>query len=158
LLAANGFDESIPIVHDVNLLFKLASLGGQFQYCPSNEPLFYYRRHKTSLSQSGQRQFMRDCLNNAEIAANWLRQNSGLTKERIDILKMSYAFIARGSFHSDMETFEIAYKSLKRLSPSSVYIPNRPHLLNFLSRVLGYRNAENIARRYRLAKRFVIHR
>ena len=147
-----GFDETIPIVHDVNLLFRVAAANGGFQFCPSNEPLFYYRRHTSSLSQSGHKQFIRDCLKNIHYAEEWLEQNSLLNHERVVILLESYAFIARGSHGRDPATFETAYAALKRLSPKNNYVPRQPRSLAVLTQLIGYRRAESVAARYRHLK------
>jgi hypothetical protein len=62
-----------------------------------------------------------------------------------------YGQVARASFGRDDAIFETAYTALQRLQPG--YVPARPWPLALASRLVGYRSAESIARRYRRAKR-----
>lgn len=148
-----GFDETMRLVEDVNLLIRTALSGGEFCYCSSPYPLFFYRQVPNSTSHQNSMVFARNCFTNADMALNWIKANSVLTDRRRQILLKSFGYVARSTYHQDQETFEKAYKILKELSPNGLYVPSHPKALYIVSTLIGYRWAEAVATLYRRLKK-----
>jgi glycosyltransferase involved in cell wall biosynthesis len=144
-----GWNERLPVIQDARFALDAALYGGQFVYEPGIAA--YYRTHQTgSVSKRDPIAFNRDVYQNALEVEDWWNRNGELTDSRYTALLRVYGQVARASYGSDMDTFEAAYNKLEHLSPG--YIPQQPQMLSLLSRILGYRRAEAIAKRYRLIK------
>lgn len=145
-----GFDESMWLIEDVNLLLRIAIAGGQFHFVDTETPVFYYRQLETSLSKGKQIEFTRACLKNADLVRQWY--NDGMSDRVRSTLIDAYYLVARSSYKLDQRTFEVAYQRLKQLSLNGNFIPQKPFHLRLVSQIFGYRNAEYIAEKYRRIK------
>jgi glycosyltransferase involved in cell wall biosynthesis len=144
-----GWNEKLPIIQDARFALDAALHGGCFVYKPGIAA--YYRTHQTgSVSKRDPLAFNRDVYQNALEVECWWNRHGEMTDSRYTALLRVYGQVARASYGSDMDTFEAAYDKLEHLSPG--YIPQQPQMLSLLSRILGYRRAEAIAKRYRLIK------
>jgi GT2 family glycosyltransferase len=144
------WNEALPVIQDARFLLDAALHGAKFIHVPKIGA--YYRVHgDTSLSRRSSTAFVRDCLTNAVEVEGWWREHGGVSEQRRVALVKVYGGVARASFENDPNTFEIAYEALERLEPG--YVPESPLHLAWASRFIGYRGAENLARRYRQAKR-----
>lgn len=145
----SGWNERLPIIQDARFALDCALHGARFAYVSG--VMAYYRVHGSdSVSRRNVDAFRRDCLLNAlEVEAWWQEWGKIGPAHRAALLGV-YAMVARGAYASDQETFEIAYQSLKRLKPD--YVPSHPKLLALLSRLVGYRYAEQCALYYRWIK------
>jgi FkbM family methyltransferase len=147
---AGDWRGDLPIIQDARFVLDCALQDGAFIYCPGEAAR--YRVHNAgSVSTRDPREFTRDCLRNARSVEEWWRAHGGLTPARKKALIDVYEQVARGSFDTDRGTFEIAFQALERLEPG--YVPSGPRGLRVVSRVAGYRRAEEIASRYRHIKR-----
>jgi len=150
-----GFDESMNVVEDVNLLIKLATREGLFKYCPSEIPLFYYRQSPNSTSQRNPVEFSRNCFKNAETVLYWLEINNQLDNLAKQRLIAAYSFVARSIYRHDILTFERVLERLNYLSPDGKYIPFGPRHLRIVTKLFGYRNAELVASIYHQLRSFI---
>jgi glycosyltransferase involved in cell wall biosynthesis len=145
----SGFNEESWPIEDVELLITVAIAGGNCHFVASGKPLLFYRYHADSLSNRHTRQFMRGCLYNTNLVNEWVQQQGIMSSESRTTLIKAYNFVARNTYRVDMETFEAAYRALCRLSPNGIYHPQAPKHLALLSRLIGYKYAEEIAFWYR---------
>lgn len=144
-----GFDERYRLVEDVHLMVRIAMAGGQFYHAASPAPLFFYRQSKNSLSKNKDVEFVQACLRNVEMVYGWLQSQPQISDRKKQILCEAYAYIARASYSNDPSTFKLACQQLNVLSGHRRYIPTAPHMLKWLSYMLGYPHAELIAYWYR---------
>jgi glycosyltransferase involved in cell wall biosynthesis len=141
--------EGLRAGEDARFLLDCALQGARFIYCSGI--MAHYRVHTSqSVSTRDNVAFVRDCYKNATEIESWWVHHGGLTQQRLNGLLNVFGHIARSSYHSDPDTFELAYQSLERLRPG--YLPVEPKHLAILSKWLGYRNAEAIALNYRKTK------
>jgi len=150
-----GFDESMWLIEDVNLLLRIAMAGGKFAFAIDGRPLFMYRQHPSSLSRRDPIAFARSCLKNASLVEEWLRTRSPITTYQRDVLTEAYGFIARTSFDMDAQIFDEAHTALSQLWKPKTYVPSNPRHLSVASQLLGYREAEHIASYYRRLKQLI---
>ena len=154
LEAVSGFDEAFEVIEDVNLLLRVAMAGGQFQYVSSEQPLFFYRKHRAgSLSTRSRTEFADGCLKNVRMVEEYWRSRSALTPSRIPILADCYFQAARYFAEVDTERFEGLAHHLANLMPG--FVPRQPRSLRLLSELVGYPRAERISVIYRALKRAV---
>lgn len=145
---AGAWNESLLICEDVRFVLDCALHGAQFVYCPGT--MAYHRRHQQSLSRKDPVEFIRYCLKNAkQVEAEWLCRG-GLSPEWKEAILAAYFFVARNSYKKDPVTFHEAYTMIRRLDPGCV--PKSPRLLAFLSRIIGYKRAEEVAYQCRFLK------
>lgn len=147
-----GFDESMWLIEDVNLLLRIAHTGGKFIFVDTPHPIFFYRQQSTSLSHSNQAKFIEACFHNTQLVNQWLVQRGQMSEEERKVLLEAYNFIARFSYEVNRETFYPAYNALKQLSGGH-YIPDQPKHLRLVAMLLGYPQAELVASLYRKIKR-----
>jgi glycosyltransferase involved in cell wall biosynthesis len=141
--------EGLPVIQDARFLLDCALQGARFIYCPGI--MAHYRVHTSkSVSTRDNVAFVRDCHKNATEIESWWFHHGGLTNKRLNALLNVFGYIARSSYQSDPETFELALRSLERISPG--YVPDNPKHLRLVSLLLGYRKAEALALNYRKAK------
>lgn len=142
LAETGGFNESIRLIEDVELLLRLCIHGGRLERVPSDRPVFIYRRVPNSLSRRDAPAFVSACARNAKLAEEHLQFTNGLTPERRNVIACVYASAAFISLRQNIDFSELVTK-IENLSPHFVP-PDRSRLRSF-SRVLGYRRALRIA-------------
>jgi hypothetical protein len=139
-----GFDERHTLIEDVDLMLRIAMAGGKFNRVGTDQPLFFYRRGLVgSLSQQDKRAFLEGCVRNAELVESYCCGNEVLTSARAQAIASVYFFAARNFIELDRERFEQLARQLESLSPR--FRPSEPAYLRWLSRLLGYRNAERLS-------------
>jgi hypothetical protein len=143
----NGFDETHELIEDVELYLKIAISGGSFLKAESSTPLFYYRDRPGSLSKSCRRRFADACVRNAQFVEYEIGRTSGLQPEDIEPLVEAYHIAARYFGEHDWERFESLVAHIETLQPG--FRPRGPRRLRLASLLVGYRNAEKLALRYR---------
>lgn len=136
-----GFDERHWLIEDVDLMLRLAMAGFEFHRIEVDHPLFFYRRDLPgSLSQQGGYAFLEGCVRNAELVESYCRDNGVLTLAREQAIASVYYLAARNFVELDRDRFEHLSLKLESLSPG--FLPSAPAYLRWLSRLMGYRNAE----------------
>jgi len=147
-----GWNESLPVTQDARFALDCALQKGSFVYCPG--VMAYYRIHGSgSLSRNNVAEFIRDFLRNAEQVEDWWSGHGGLTVSQRRGLRKVYGYVARGSYRKNPAVFEKALTALERVSPN--YCPEEPKGLVLLTRLFGYRHAEEAAFWYRRLKGFM---
>ncbi len=146
-----GWDERHRLIEDNDLLLRLAMGGARFAHAASEEPLFFYRVRPDSVSRSCNRQFVEGCLRNAKLAEAYWRARGGPTPDQAKGLAEAYNQAIQFYADRDREQWRYWLDELHRLLPS--YVPAAPGKLRTLSRLLGFRRAAGVARRYQLIRR-----
>lgn len=144
------WNESLPIIQDARFLLDAALMGAKFVHVAGIDA--YYRVHKkNSLSKRSRIAFAQDCLNNAyQLEKFWLERKGEITnKQRYALIKV-YGGLARFFFEHDRSLFFDIMKKIYDLDPN--YVPSHPKSLHWLSKCIGYENAEAIALQYRQLK------
>src|SRR5438046_5367139 len=146
-----GWHNTLPIIQDARFLLDAAFHGAKFVHIPQVGA--YYRvRAGGSLSRRSQPEFVRDCFANAlEIKERWRAENTFDSKQRDSVIDV-FAYVARASYQTDPALFESALHEIYHLDPD--WVPTRPSHLALTSKVLGYRNAEFVAAKYRAVKKW----
>lgn len=142
-----GWDERHRFIEDVDLLLRVAMQGGRFVHAPSDEPLFSYRVRRDSLSHSCPRAFVAGCVRNARLAERYWTERGGPTTTQAQRLAEVYVQGIRAFAEDDPEEARRLADALERLAPA--YLPRGPWSLRLLARLVGFRRAEAMARRYR---------
>lgn len=148
-----GFDERYHLIEDVHLLLRIAMMNGQFYKVDSPSPLFYYRQVADSLSQRNTSAFVEGCMRNAQLAEDYWRDHEMMTKERQETVTVVYLQAARYYADRDKARFEQLVQKLEAIQPN--YVPPGPRHLRQLSRLIGYRKAEQVAIRWRNFKKTI---
>jgi hypothetical protein len=94
--------------------------------------------------------FLRCCLVNDALLEKFCVKDGTLDAPARDVLLANYLEIARNSCVRFPALFDEACAALERLAPG--FIPARPRLLAWASRLFGYRRAEALAFNYRRLK------
>jgi glycosyltransferase involved in cell wall biosynthesis len=152
-LAAGGLKEEMWLVEDVRFLIDLYQTDPNFAVAPSDIPLFFYRRGQpSSLSTSKDRTAFYDaCYNNTLYVEHLLKTDRrSMNWEQSNILVDIYGNLARFYFEQDRTKFHNILARIRTLNPN--YLPSGPTHLRWLSRYIGYENAEEIALKYRQIK------
>jgi glycosyltransferase involved in cell wall biosynthesis len=148
-----GWNLGLPVIQDARFALDCALRGGKFVYCQGL--MAHYRVHQgDSLSRQSPIAFNRDCYRNAQDVEAWWRDHGGVYPTRRRALTRCYSQVARAAHAHDPETFEAVCSDLERLQPG--YTPEGPPHLRLVSKILGYRRAENVAARYRRMKESVL--
>jgi glycosyltransferase involved in cell wall biosynthesis len=143
-----GFDERHRIIEDVDLLLRIAIRGGRFEHAVTEFPAFFYRQHAAeSLSRRDPRAFVEGCVRNARMVEAHCRDRSELSPHRRAVLADVYLQAARFFAPIDESSFERMVALIESVRPN--YVPRGPWRLRWLSRLVGYRQAEKLAVRYR---------
>jgi glycosyltransferase involved in cell wall biosynthesis len=147
---AGGFDETHWLIEDVELCIKIAMEKGVFVKASSAEPLSWYRDRTHSLSKSDPTAFVEGCIRNAKLVEQYIRQVPGQSNEIVEAILSVYYQGARYFAEHDWSRFEQLLVDIHALQPA--FLPKGPLFLRVLSRVLGYRNAEQASVLYRRLK------
>lgn len=149
-----GFVEAHALIEDVELLLRIAMAGGRLVEAPSDEPLFWYRRHAGSASRQNRLAFAHASRRNTQTAERWWRSTGALTPARARFLADLYSGAARVFAEHDPAAFDETIAHLERLCPG--FLPQEPAGLRQLSRFIGYGRAEAWSVWYRRVKRRVV--
>ena len=102
-LGVGGMDESMPIVHDVNLYVRLAIAGHAFHDCRTVSPSLLFRQHAAgSLTTSSRSSFYADAERNADLVRDHYAAQGRLGEAHIQQgLRDAYFFLAYGYARTD---------------------------------------------------------
>jgi glycosyltransferase involved in cell wall biosynthesis len=156
-LAAGGLREEMWMVEDVRFLIDLYQTDPNFAIAPIDAPLFFYRCGQPStLSTSKDRTAFYDaCYDNILHVEHLLKMNQRyMSWEQSNNLTDIYGNLARYYFEKDRAKFHNVLTRIRILNPD--YLPSGPPHLRWLSRCLGYENAEEIALKYRQIKTYAV--
>ncbi|MEE9166833.1 MAG: glycosyltransferase [Candidatus Neomarinimicrobiota bacterium] len=147
----SGWNEKLTSVQDVDFILRIAMNGARFlvaQYLCG-----YYRRPLTAtVSTRDKTVFMQNCFDIYDRVYHFY-QGGGWKEEYGRMLSRRYGWLARYFFEHDRVMFERCMKQIQLFEPH--YVPEGPSQLRWLTRILGYRNAEQIALWYRMTKGLV---
>jgi len=149
----HGFNESIRLIEDVDLLLRLAMSGAALQRVPTPQPMSWYRQHPGSLSKSDDQGFVEGCLRNARLVERYWRDGGNLRPARASALAGVYFMGARFFSGRDPEVFNALVRDIYKLDPN--FVPKAPRTLRILTRLFGYPRAERCAVQYRRLKRSI---
>jgi glycosyltransferase involved in cell wall biosynthesis len=135
-----GWNERLPYIQDARFALDCALHGARFVRCPGL--MAYYRiRRSDSISTRNPVEHTRDCFRNAFEIEEWWRRHGGINEDRKAALLKAYGYVSRATFRNDKGAFNLVYGHIKRLNPR--YIPDGPLHFKLMSRIFGYRAAEN---------------
>ena len=138
------------MVEDVRFLLEGAIRGARFEHAPGLGAQ-YRVASSGSLSTSDPSKFFECCFKNTRYMEGLWRAQGEMSEDRKKALLKAYSITARASFERNRLLFESAYAAIKKLDPK--YVPEEPRRIYYLSKLLGYRNAERAALWYRNIKR-----
>jgi glycosyltransferase involved in cell wall biosynthesis len=138
----------LPVIQDARFAWDAAAAGARWLHDPDISVL--YRQHRSgSVSTTNRRAFLLDCaVNIDDIKVLW-DQRGELTPSRREALIGGYENVMRGLYVVDTDAFLRVYQRLLQLEPG--YLPSHRGL-RWISRFIGYENAERIAQAWRWLK------
>lgn len=139
LLRVGGYVEGHHYVEDVELLLRLALAGGRLAEAPSATPLFFYRRHASSLTGTPSDGFIEGCIRNANFAQRGWADGGMLTEARRSRLAEIHDMAARHYAGRDRAAFDQAVDALLTLRPD--FRPTARNWLRVAIALAGYRRA-----------------
>ncbi len=137
-----GWNTSLPVIQDARYALDAAIHQANFIYTPG--VMGYYRVHETgSLSTRNRYNFMNDCFENAkQVDAIWRNDYSKDLEKKMAIINVLRFCINEFSI-IDKSKHKEAVNLI--LDIDKKYIPENSKLLRAMSKLLGYRMAEEIA-------------
>lgn len=141
--AVGGFDAEHEPIEDVGLCVKIAIARGVFVKAMSDGPLAHYRDVPRSFSKISHRRFIESCIKNARLAEQYVASHLAGHPKTVEAIVEVYFIGTRFYAGLDWKRFDELLADIYRLQPN--WTPPRPRSLNLLSRVAGYRRAENVA-------------
>ncbi|SFG93120.1 glycosyltransferase family 2 protein [Pedobacter insulae] len=138
-----SWNENLPVIQDARYLLDAALAKGKFVYLPAL--MAQYRDgQQNSLSKRNDTAFVKDCVMNArDISQIWEADfgNNPLKKKAvIDVLRHGINRLTLLDNHTAQQAIDF----LLQIEPN--YIPEEKGLLRYISKLIGYKNAEGIAR------------
>ncbi len=144
LESVSGFDESLRLGEDSDLLLRIAMAGGRFQNAPSPEALFFYRDTPGSLWREsvGSVEATRKLMGVWRRAEMFLRERDGgkLSAPVRRALVTLYSRDFEGLFEHDRESFNAGLRWVRNLGATRPHSKSRS--VRLLSRIIGYENAQ----------------
>jgi hypothetical protein len=135
---------------DVRYLLDVALADGVFVRGDGDAGLLF-REHEGARWSAGSRvRFWAACEATAQAAERSWRARGALTPERVRRLAGVYIDAARGFYGADMARFDRTLAHLHRLDPD--YARLLPPRLRLAAQLIGFRNTEALAARYRALK------
>lgn len=146
---SGGWDVSAKAIQDVRFMIDVALAGARFTKV--DIATGYYRRYgNVTVSTRSSYNFNEGCyLNALKLEQHW-RSIDELSGSRREALTLVYGQVARYFYKHDRPRFEEVYRRLRELNKR--YIPREPRHLRLVAAILGYRNAEQVAKWYRAGK------
>lgn len=144
-----GFNEEYSLVEDVHLQLRLALAGGQFEYVPAENTVFFYRKLVGGHSLSGRAkpaEFWTACVRNADLAERAWRERDAMTAERKRTLLDIYFQAARTFAGTDPDRFQSVWRRIQCLNPDAA--PRGSVAFRGLSKVIGFPKAARVASFY----------
>lgn len=138
----SSWNVNLPIIQDARYFLDAALLGAKFIYTPGIMG-YYLVNESGSLSSSSKLNFINDCFLNAkEIHSKWktdLEFDLDKKNALIEVLRFCINMYSR----LDKVKFNQCIDLLLSIEPD--YVPEKSIAMNKLSKMFGYRFAENIA-------------
>lgn len=141
--AIGSWNLSLPIIQDARYALDAAINGAKFIYTPIKSA--YYRvSDNTSLSTKNKFAFINDCFENAkQIHELWKSSYSNSIQKKNAVIKvLRYCITEYATLDKSKHTEAIDF--LLSINPD--YLPEKKGVLRSLSKMFGYKNAEQIAR------------
>jgi len=140
--------EWLPVIQDARFAWDAAAAGARWLHDPEISVL--YRQHRSgSVSTRNRRAFLLDCVTNVDdIRLIWDKKGA-LTSDRRQAVVSGYESVLRGLYEVDINVFREVHHRLLQMEPD--YLPSHPGL-RWITRLLGYENAERIAQAWRRFK------
>jgi glycosyltransferase involved in cell wall biosynthesis len=145
-----GFDSSHEPIEDVGMCVKIAIAGGVYAKVDSTGPVAYYRDLPRSFSKINHKKFIESCVKNAKLTERYIQQYPTESKKTVEAIVAIYFAAARFYAGLDWERFGELNADIMKLQPD--FVPGSPRALNVLSRIIGYKRAEQLAVFYRRGK------
>jgi glycosyltransferase involved in cell wall biosynthesis len=149
--AVGGFDSAHEPIEDVGLCIKIAIAKGKFTLAQSDQPVASYRDLPRSFSKINHTRFVESCIKNGRLVEQYISAAPEHSARTIDAIVDLYFVGARYFAETDRKRFDEVVSDIERLRPG--FVPSTPAQLKWLSRIAGYRRAEQLAVIYRKAKR-----
>ena len=117
-MGVSGMDETMPIVHDVNLYIRMAIAGAAFTPCTAVSPSLFFRQHRSgSLTTSSRSHFYRDAETNADLVRAHYASLGRLHEKGVQAaLRDAYFFLAYGYARTDIASFRRVCATLDTFS------------------------------------------
>ena len=145
-----GFDERLRCYEEVELLVRIFHGGWRFRFVPTKEPSYLWRRYRNQPREGGSEvlySVVEAGLSWVEVALkatqNQPLANFSLTANDQANLANSCTRWARSLYRLDRDAFRTFISKVRILDPK--FNPTYPRYLSFLSRLIGYENAEATA-------------
>lgn len=153
LEAANGFDERLNLIEDVDLQIRILAAGGRFEEAPSDRPLFFYNQRPKSLSKSHPAVFADACLRNARLVYAIAVENGQLPPALVETVLDVYRGAISTYAQSDRTRFDAAYGEFRRRFPKAAL--HESGRVRYCGLFMGERRAEVLRGALRRTKRLV---
>jgi glycosyltransferase involved in cell wall biosynthesis len=140
--------ESLTSMQDVDYVFRIAANGARFRCAPDLSAI-YRRPLAPTVSTRSHADFMVNWFTVYERAFTHF-EDTGWTDERRETMVRCYGWAARYFFEHDRVKFNRCVQRIDQLVPR--YVPAGRRSLRWLSRIIGYEQAEHVALSYRQAK------
>jgi glycosyltransferase involved in cell wall biosynthesis len=150
---ANGFDEGLKLLEDIDMQIRILALGGKFEEAPSARPLFFYNQRPGSLSQAHPVHFADACLRNARLVYAIAAERGRLHPALIQVVADVYRGAISAYAQSDRPRFETAYREFRSLFPGRA-LQDGGRMRHF-ARLMGERRAELLRGFVRRTRRIV---
>lgn len=145
-----GFDETLRGYEEVELLVRIANRGWRFKFVPTTEPSYLWRWYRDQPREGGAEarySVVDGALFWIEVA---IRATEGQplsniclsSEDRESVLKHCTSYARRVRIQ-DRGTFRKYMAKARILDPN--FKPTGPWYLSFLSRIIGYEHAEDVA-------------
>jgi glycosyltransferase involved in cell wall biosynthesis len=149
-----GFDGSLRLGEDYDLMLRAAMAGAGFRQAPSREPLFFYRETPGSLWRVSTKRIepMRRLARISKTAENFLREKhaGGLSERARRALASRYGRLLDFFFEHDRPSFDEALGWIRDLGHRDP--PDLNRNMRIVSKLIGYENAQGLRLSYRRAK------
>lgn len=145
-----GFEVAHQPIEDVHLQLRLVHAGAKFVSVPTPSPVYYYRQLPKSFSQLNHRRFVDGCYANVKVADAFIHEHEHPTIAHRELLARHYVQVGRYYAEHDTLIFAAIVRRIEELVPG--FVPASPRLLASLSKVIGYRQAEQFSVLYRKVK------
>jgi glycosyltransferase involved in cell wall biosynthesis len=153
----DGWDESLSCMQDVDFLVRIALAGGRFERV---DTVCAYRRrpNRPTVSTRDNETFNQNCLRIYERLFTYYERKSSWTEERKQTAIRNYGWLARYYYDRDRDIFNKCVDRLETITEG--YVPpadihNVNWAVRLLSRIIGYRRAEQVASWYRRARSII---
>ena len=159
----SGFDETLRIYEEVELLVRIANRGYRFALVPSEKPVYFWRKYRNQAREGGAEARYRI----TESALSWIKvvqrateskpvSTVGLPPRHRKGFDGMATYYARQLYVHDSNAFRSYMAQLRFVNPK--FRPCYPWYVSLLSRFIGYENSEAVAQSKRNLQNFLFSR